>query len=97
MTNREAIEVLIKIARQVDEDNLSVYTEEETEALELSIQALEKQEPKKPNIVLDYPFKDEEVCPNCKEGNIRYPDVGWMYKHCPDCGQALEQQEEEKA
>lgn len=97
MTNREAVEMINKI-KLAEEHNCEVYeikpNYESREALNLSIQALEKQEPKKP-IIITVGRSDEEVCPNCKEGNIRYPDVGWMYKHCPDCGQALKELEEE--
>lgn len=105
MENRECIEILknelecekshLETTKQIPHSEEEVeYTTKFLEALDLAIQALEKQEPKKPVIITNGPF-DDEVCPNCKEINIRYPAVGWMYKHCPDCGQALKEIEDE--
>ena len=48
-------------------------------AMEIAIDALEKQVPQKPNMPLDAYW----VCPVC-EKKVEYP-----YEHCKRCGQAI--------
>ena len=90
MTEREAIERI--------KDHMRIHFQEEypraikiTEALEIAIQALEKQIVGIPNIegdgyadgVLVY---DIWYCPNCeKEYEIDYDD----YNYCPNCGKHI--------
>lgn len=64
------------------------------EAMELSINALEKQIPKKPMISYDERVKENWYsCSVCAFG------FGWKrtihYKYCPDCGQKLDWSDEE--
>ena len=49
-------------------------------AVEISVQALEKQIPKKPKMPLDAYW----VCPVCGS-TVEYP-----YEHCKRCGQAID-------
>ena len=56
---------------------------------EITIQALEKQVPKK--VIWKYAFY-WACCPNCK--NNIYDEEKEKFKFCPDCGQALEWSEE---
>lgn len=83
MTEQEAIEWLECI----------VYEQAPTtqRAMLLSIKALEKQIPKKPNIEGDgyadgHLVYDTWICPNCeKDYEIDYDD----YDYCPNCGQKI--------
>lgn len=93
MTNEEAIEIL----QMVKTETFYRYPKM-NQALNLAISALEKQIPKKPTPHIVQPVeapikigcghwgKGTTVyeCPNCKEW------VSKIYKHCPNCGQALE-------
>lgn len=67
---------------------------EETMAMKLAVEALEKQIPKR--VILGYDEQDSICCPNCK-GEIAEMDDYDYYKHnyCPDCGQALDWSDEE--
>ena len=72
-------------------------TSDDFEWLELAIEALEKQIPKKPKKYSDIGAVGElrytlYKCPNCGVKNIN-DDI--YYKHCPSCGQALKWGEEE--
>ena len=64
------------------------------EAMEIAINALEKQIPKKPMISYDERVKENWCsCGVCAFG------FGWKrtihYKYCPDCGQKLDWSDEE--
>ena len=79
MINREAIEILggLKISKT---DHVYVNNQ----ALDLAIQALEKQEPEKPmgEIV--------ERCPDCQEDNLHSELFYEEYNFCPNCGKAID-------
>ena len=65
-----------------------------TEALNMAINSLEKQIPKRPDYEGDgYDDKgnliyDTWICPNCgcKDYEVDYDD----FEHCPNCGQAID-------
>lgn len=67
-----------------------------TEVREAAIKALEKQIPKKPYLEGDgyadgQLVYDTWICPCCEERyEVDYDD----YKHCPECGQAIDWSEE---
>ena len=57
-----------------------------------AIKALEKQIPKKP--VSKYKYRDgENVCPSCETESRCRIVMSWV-KFCPDCGQAIDWEEE---
>lgn len=49
-------------------------------AMEIAVEAMEKQVPKKPNMPLDAYW----VCPSCRS-KVEHP-----YEHCKRCGQAID-------
>ena len=57
----------------------------DTWAVEIAVEAMQKQIPKKPNMPLDAYW----TCPIC-ENKVEYP-----YKYCKGCGQAIDWMEEE--
>lgn len=87
MTYEEAYKILTEHTR-------NYVGLKDAEALEVAIQAVKKQIPKKPNIrkagykSLDY------VCPECGYRRISRIDGEWiagvMSNNCPNCGQALD-------
>ncbi len=98
MTESEAIE-WIKELKGSEEILEFYYAESFIKACNISIQALEKQIPKKP-IMKQY-FKDMEekylCCPTCGEIlTDRIPgDNKTFYFHCMNCGQKLDWSDEE--
>ena len=62
---------------------------EETMAMKLAVEALEKQIPKK--VILGYDEHDSICCPNCK-GELMSMDWydHWKCNYCELCGQALD-------
>ena len=91
MTEQEAIQML---ERMIDpdpweDDRLS---DKAKEALEMGVDALEKQVAKKVRIKYANPkyeyYGYASFCPNCN----RVVAEGWSY--CPDCGQALKMEGE---
>lgn len=94
MTNEEAIKTIEVAIAEVEWN----YPMNYAIAFETAISVLEKQIPKKPKPHIVQPVeapiqigngrwqKGTTVykCPNCKEW------VSKTYKHCPDCGQALD-------
>lgn len=62
---------------------------EETMAMKLAVEALEKQIPKK--VILGYDEQDSICCPNCK-GALMSMDWydHWKCNYCEFCGQALD-------
>lgn len=81
MTESEAIEGLGILNNGLNE--AFVNADELSEALQMAIQALEKQIPKKPIDRCMY-----EECPTC--GNVEIV----FCQHCPDCGQKLDWSDE---
>ena len=94
MTESEAIKELHKIRPRG-----GIIPQKRAEALDIAIQALEKQIPKKP-IMKQY-FEDLEdeylCCPTCGEIlTDRIPaDNKTFYFHCMNCGQKLDWSDEE--
>lgn len=83
MTESEAIKELHKIRPRG-----GIIPQKRAEALDVAIQALEKQIPKKSMISYDERVKENWCsCGVCAFG------LGWKrtihYKYCPDCGQRL--------
>lgn len=65
-----------------------------TEALDMAIEALEKQVPKR--VILGYDEQDSICCPNCKgELMSMYWYDHWKCNYCELCGQALDWSDEE--
>ncbi len=89
MTESEAIEAIqfdLKIGGEIHSQVLC-------NAVDVAIQALEKQIPKKPMISYDERVKENWCsCSVCAFG------FGWKrtihYKYCPDCGQKIDWSEE---
>lgn len=67
---------------------------EETMAMKLAVEALEKQIPKR--VILGYDEQDSICCPNCK-GELLSMDWydHWKCNYCEFCGQALDWSDEE--
>ena len=82
MTESEAIKICNTIGFATYSSNpqgvpLNTTKEELTEAIRMSIQALEKQIPRK---------RDNYSCPICSH----YFEDGECFTYCPECGQRLE-------
>jgi rubrerythrin len=100
MTYEEAIEI---ISRNICYnilgcmDGICKHTDEKPCAVQMALEALEKQIPKKPRFEGDGYWRGELVydtwiCPNCDT----YYEVGTdTHKYCPNCGQAIDWSEEE--
>lgn len=86
MTEQEAIEKLknMRLFMQItDENNDCKFTEDDYKANEMSIQALEKQMPKKPK-ERDCIGFDTLACPECKMALYLYE------QYCDNCGQKID-------
>jgi rubrerythrin len=92
MTEQEAIKFLKKHKPSKKHGDLSDLGYNFKDAYDMSIKALEKQIPKKPNIEGDgyadgHLVYDTWICPNCeKDYEIDYED----YDYCPNCGQKID-------
>lgn len=62
------------------------YSDEFSKVIDIAINAIEKQIPKKP--IYDTYHRVGHMCPNCNNINP------WGYKHCKHCGQKLDWNEE---
>lgn len=90
MTNKEAIQGLLNVKVQMAEESPF------TKAVDLSVEALEKQIPQKPILQADGYYDGELVydtwlCPNC---DTAYEVDIEKHKYCPNCGQAIDWSEE---
>ena len=97
MTESEAIEKLknMRLFMQIeDKNNDCKFTEDDYKANEMSIQALEKQIPKKPIFANNMMTKDKFLmCPCCE---FRFPDsLVFLKTRCWNCGQKLDWSDEE--
>lgn len=99
MTESEAIKICNTISFATSFSNsqgipLNTTKEELTEAMRMSIQALEKQIPKKPIMKQYFEDLEEEYlcCPTCGEIlTDRIPaDNKTFYFHCMNCGQKFD-------
>lgn len=86
MTNQEAIQGLKNL---FSEHELDLPCTDSLEVLNMAIEALEKQIPKKVVNVDD--FSDYAECPSC--GGIATDNLGCLYGWCRKCGQKLERGE----
>lgn len=66
------------------------YETPSLEAIELAIEILEKQIPKKPFRIIINGELDDELCPTCNSLHIADNYHGIQYNYCPDCGQKLD-------
>ena len=86
MTNEEAIR-RIKLHNEIHSksESFAFYI---TEALAMSIEALERQVPKKPEQDMEYSLG--RVCPRCHGylGNVQFIPNNYLY--CQRCGGALD-------
>ena len=64
------------------------YSDEFSKVIDIAINAIEKQIPKKPIYDNDDYHRTGYRCPNCNNTNP------WGYKHCKHCGQKLDWNEE---
>lgn len=95
MTEQEAIQML---ERLLDPDPWEDYglSDKAKQALQMGIDALEKQIPKKPEKVVDRYCKSlyTAYCPVCHwmlaRGNYRTGYVNKIHKNCPECLQAID-------
>ena len=103
MTESEAIKTCNTIGFATSFSNpqgiqLNTTKEELKEAIRMSIQALEKQIPKKPYIQQDDRNNDCLECPSC-DSFIGYEydcrDEHYQINYCPCCGQAIDWSDEE--
>jgi hypothetical protein len=89
MTTQEAIELLDNLIGMIEDNHNNDYDK----AFRMAIEALEKQDAKKPIKVLHEDVKvNWNSCPTCKQG------IGWGKKrdvnNCWNCGQKLDWGEE---
>ena len=93
MTNTEAIQRIINHneIHSRKEKHFAIYI---TEALNIAVEALKKQIPKKLNETEAYPHR--LFCPKCfftlafNKDNADFIKSNQMYNYCPACGQALD-------
>lgn len=86
MTINEAIRCIEQHnERHSKSEPFAVYI---TEALAMSIEALEKQIPQKPETGKEYPL--DRVCPRCGccFGNVKFMPNNYLY--CKQCGGAID-------
>ncbi len=80
-------EVLNRVYRNTDDCEMRISKD----CYKLIREALEKQIPKKPIDKIDPMFGDIYiVCSNCENTAIVNPFTHSIFKHCPNCGQALD-------
>lgn len=102
MTESEAIEKLknLRLFMQIeDEKNECKFAEDDYKAIDMAMQALEKQIPKRPIMKQYFEDLEEEYlcCPTCGEIlTDRIPaDNKTFYFHCMNCGQKFDWGDEE--
>lgn len=87
MTAEEAIKTIQVAIAEVEWN----YPLDYSIAFKTAVKALEKQIPKKPIDKIDPMFGDIYiVCSNCENTAIVNPFTHSIFKHCPNCGQALD-------
>ena len=93
MTESEAIKELHEIRPRG-----GIIPQKRAEAIDVAINALEKQIPKKPYIQQDDRNNDCLECPSC-DSFIGYEydcrDEHYQIDYCPNCGQAIDWSDEE--
>lgn len=88
MTYQEAIErIKIHNEHHSQQERFAIYI---TEALNMAIEALEKQMPEAPILDIIYPSGIKSYnCPVCGKGCLVRTD-SYCPKYCSNCGQALD-------
>lgn len=95
MTRNEAIKIL---RTEMLGDSVQMEL-----AKQMGAYALEKQIPKKPDteninrgidVSGEYDIDSNYICPSCKSVVGDYESEDIWYKHCPECGQALDWSDE---
>ncbi len=95
MNNSKAIEWIKAIsATQSNSLNKSSLADRK-EALHMAIQALEKEEPKKPHKYIDIYETEKNGCPNCYNKSGRNEILYAGQKYCSVCGQAIDWRDKE--
>lgn len=94
MNNQEAIKGLKNL---FSEHELTLPCTDSLEILHMAVSALEKQTPKKPNIIIDQTDADKlACCPTC-DSNLDWTYEGFWRngkrKYCHECGQAIDWRE----
>ena len=84
MKIQEAIENLKYLISGDCTDNQMDFVEE----IEMAIEALKKQMPKRP--IEDGYYDEPAVCPNCGESIIKLLDNNYPIQYCLCCGQSLD-------
>lgn len=92
MTPQEAI-LRIKQHNEIH-SRKEIFAVHITKALQMAVDALEKQVPQKPNFEGDgyadgHPVYDIAKCPIC-DHEFEEDINDWGSQYCPDCGQALD-------
>jgi len=82
MTREEATEYIYDMICDIHDNSNYSITDKENAALNMAIEALQKQISKQPTIENGF-----VKCPAC-ELYIRFP-IADRYNNCPECGQAL--------
>lgn len=75
-------------------DGHRAKAERQVEVMNVTIDALEKQIPKKPNITDHIEDETYMKCPSCKVTTVLFG--GMIPNNCPRCGQALDWSEEDE-
>ena len=97
MTFEEARKILERELLAVTlESNVSKETQkkrlnEKFRALNVALEAIDKQIPKKPIGGFDFSNNEYKICCDC---SAIAQDREWRANYCPDCGQALDWSEE---
>ena len=99
MTAQEALKDIIQSGIELGAGD---YVD--VEALKIAVKALKKQIPKKPDteninrgihVSGEYDIDSNYICPSCKSVVGDYESEDIWYKHCPECGQALDWSDDE--
>ena len=99
MTHKEHSEGLKGIKRFLQEGLGEFDAKKIGETMDVAIEAVEKQIPKKPNRIEYVDGGAENECPSCKKRICMVFGNGdtfrWQMPYCCDCGQKLDWSEEE--
>lgn len=89
MTYQEAIErIKIHNEHHSQQERFAIYI---TEALNMAIEALEKQIPKEPLNIEETKYKVSYKCPVCGTVHVNgWCGTNWKLPFCSICGQALD-------
>ena len=100
ISNRKSNESQIDLINRIECAIRHIQTAVDVDpwAVEIAVEALEKQIPKKPYTnVIHYPYTSDLTtvqCPNCKRRLRTRRTLAKGDRFCPDCGQAIDWEEE---